>query len=149
MEARGVTSTTAPTGTIKGLQWLLLFALAFPPTMFAALAWYEYARAVDRAQQALLQTSRIVHEHAANVFQTNEVLLDRAIDLVARVNAEGLHAREQEFHATLRDITAHFPHARAITVWDAHGHPIVSSRYFPVAHEVAATERPFFMGKDP
>jgi signal transduction histidine kinase len=124
----------------------MLTAAVVPLAMFAALAWYGYVRTVNQARHALLQTSRIVHEHAAKVFQTNEVLLERAIDLVANVGPEGVHGREKEFHSKLGDLTAHIAQARAITVWDAAGHPVASSKFFPVAHEISIADRAFFIG---
>jgi two-component system NtrC family sensor kinase len=124
----------------------MLTAAVVPLVMFGALAWHGHVRTMNHARQALLQTSRIVHEHAEKVFQTNEVLLERAIDLVANVGPEAVHGREKEFHSKLRDLTAHIAQARAITVWDADGHPVSSSRYFPVPHEVSIADRPFFIG---
>lgn len=123
----------------------MLTAAVVPIAMFVALAWYGYVRTVNQTRHALLQTSRIVHEHAAKVFQTNEVLLDRAIDLVARAGLETVHAREKEFHARLRELTAHIAQTRAVTVWDADGHPVASSRHFPVPREVSIADRTFFI----
>jgi two-component system NtrC family sensor kinase len=56
--------------------------------MFAALAWQDYVRTLEQARQGLLQTSIIVHEHAAKVFQTNRVLLENATDTSVRPDAQ-------------------------------------------------------------
>ena len=73
-------SALALTRTIRGLKWVLISAFVIPLAMFASLAWHGYARTTELAKQALLQTSRIVQEHAAKVFQSNELLLDRAVE---------------------------------------------------------------------
>ena len=91
----------APTATVKRLRWLTLLALFVPLVMFAALAWQGYVRTLDQAQQGLLQTSRIVQEHAAKVFQTNHVLLESATELSARPDAQASAGDDVEVRAVL------------------------------------------------
>jgi two-component system NtrC family sensor kinase len=56
------------------MRWLMAAAAAVPILMFAALAWYGYGRTMDQARHALLQTSRVVHEHAAKVLEVSPAL---------------------------------------------------------------------------
>jgi signal transduction histidine kinase len=101
MPSNAIVPAIAPTATVKRLRWLTLVAVVVPIVMFAALAWHGYVRTLEQARQGLLQTSRIVQEHAAKVFQTNHVLLESATDTSARRDAQSAAAHDMEIGAVL------------------------------------------------
>ena len=108
MPSNPIAPAIAPTATLKGLRWLTLVAVVVPIVMFAALAWHGYVRTLEEARQGLLQTSRIVQEHAAKVFQTNHALLESATESSARPDAQAAAADEMEFGAVLRGSQDYF-----------------------------------------
>ena len=72
MQRQMTTSAIAPGATLAGLRWLMATAAVVPMLMFVALGWHGYWRTVEQARHALLQTSRMVQEHAAKVLHTGE-----------------------------------------------------------------------------
>ena len=72
MQRQVATSPGAPAATLTGLRWLMATAAVVPLLMFIALGWHGYVRTVEQARHALLQTSRVIQEHAAKVLDTGE-----------------------------------------------------------------------------
>jgi two-component system, NtrC family, sensor kinase len=123
----------------------MVTAVIVPGIMFVALAGYGYIRTVKNAGHELMLTTRIVREHAAKVFQTNEVLLQKAADLLTSAGPASVPSREKEFHEELRRLTANIAQARGVTVIDKDGHIVASSLQFPVARGLSAADRAYFI----
>lgn len=131
--------------TARRLRVLMALAVAMSMLMFVALGWYEYSRTARDAQNALGQANLIVHEHAVKVFESNEVVLDRIMDVLGDKSTGALHKDEKTLHSMLVQMTSGFDQIRNVMLWNEEGRPVLSSRYYPLPWKVTVADRPFFI----
>lgn len=58
---------------------LLAFSAVLPLALFAGIAWNSRDHALDDAERSAVRTVRALHEHAAKVLESHEIMLAEAI----------------------------------------------------------------------
>lgn len=106
--------------TYPWLNGLVLGALLLPALLYGAIAWQERVIVLEQARQRLQNTTRILAEHAADIFQT--------YNLVDEMVGEHVHgmgwteiASSSSLHEYLANIVKAEPRITAISLIDPSG----------------------------
>ncbi|HZQ61475.1 MAG TPA: ATP-binding protein [Casimicrobiaceae bacterium] len=126
------------------LKLVMVAAVALPLLILVVVAWHEYEQAVARSEQRVSRTTRIAREHALKVFETNDILLRRVLDLTRADGDEALARREQELHDRLGEMAATVREVQAVAVWSADGHVLAHSATYPAPRDLSIADRPYF-----
>lgn len=127
------------------LKLVMAAAIVLPLLILAAVAWHDYIDSVARAERRVERTTRISREHALKVFETNDILLRRVLDLLKANSDEALSRRGQELHVRLAEMAEGVREVQSVTVWSADGHVVADSRAYPAPREVSIADRSDFM----
>jgi PAS domain S-box-containing protein len=111
---------------------LLLASVLGPILLFAAFAWWSWDRLQRESAEHIARHVDVLHEHAAKLFQAQELVLARVIDRVGEMSWDEVDRREAELHAFFRRITDEYKEVDSIFVADAAGELRAMSRGFPV-----------------
>lgn len=111
---------SAAAGTLSWLRWALAASVLAPALLFAAAAWYDRERLLEKAADDVWKTSAALREHAAKVVETQERLI-RQVDRRIRGMAWDEIEASEDIRRELARIEAEHPQARVIAVTDAQG----------------------------
>ncbi|HZY17693.1 MAG TPA: ATP-binding protein [Ramlibacter sp.] len=145
--SRASQSRAVDAASLASLAWLRLLVVlgaAVPALVFALVAAYRLHAAEEEAQDRVRRTLRVAHEHALKVFDTNETLLRRVLDLVGSDDDEAIRANEAVLHRQLARMAAGKPQIQAIWVHGPDARALVGNRFLPVRRDVDIAERPSF-----
>ncbi|WP_439519282.1 ATP-binding protein [Hydrogenophaga sp.] len=123
--------STPRNSALRYLEATVVLAVALPAMLLALEAWRSHTDAINRARVRLSSDVEVAAQHALRVFDTTDVLLERAFDLIGNSDETSIRAREQELHRELKRITASLPHVQSLWVYSNRGTPLVSNRFFP------------------
>ncbi|RKT20362.1 signal transduction histidine kinase [Paraburkholderia sp. RAU2J] len=110
---------------------LLVAAILLPCAYVAAMALSDLRTREADATDMTLRTVRVAEEHALKVFDMNETLDARIIDLTEGLDDDGIRAREAEIHEKLRTMGGGYPQVAAVSIFGSEGALLASSRYYP------------------
>ena len=130
--------------TLDRLRAVIVLALALPLLGFLLAATYLYRDAFAQARLDLDRSTRIAQEHALKLFDTNEMLLQRMLDLVGTSDDAALLNRAAELHERLKRMTADLPQVQGLYVNGADGRLVASDRVFPAPRDIDYTDREWF-----
>lgn len=71
---------------VRVLRGLLVIAIALPVGFLAVVAWASYGTTIDAARTLVLRSLEVVNESTLKLFDTQELILDRAIALAGRLD---------------------------------------------------------------
>lgn len=125
-EAPGLDRTRAALRTLLGL------AIVLPLTFFIGYAWISYTTTHAQVKESVERLAHVAEEHALKVFEINDQLINRILDLVEQGSAEDIRKTESGYHAALSRIGADIPQLSSINIFGADGSLLVSNRFFPV-----------------
>ncbi|WP_144155882.1 hybrid sensor histidine kinase/response regulator [Paraburkholderia sp. BCC1885] len=111
---------------------LLVAAIVLPCVYVAAMAFSDLRAREADATDLTLRTVRVAEEHALKVFDMNEALDARVVDLVQGLDGDGIRARGREIHEKLRVMGGGYPQVAAVSIFGQDGTLLASSRFFPV-----------------
>src|SRR6201999_2401386 len=110
---------------------LLVAAIVLPCVYVAAMAYSDLrARDADATDQTL-RTVRVAEEHALKVFDMNEALDARVVDLVQGLDDDGIRASQADIHDKLRTMGGGYPQVAAVSIFGQDGTLLASSRFYP------------------
>ncbi len=112
---------------------LLIAAIVLPCVYVAAMAFSDLRAREADATDLTLRTVRVAEEHALKVFDMNEALDARVVDLVQGLDDDGIRAREAEIHDKLRTMGGGYPQVAAVSIFGQDGTLLASSRFYPGA----------------
>jgi len=124
---------------------LLIAAIVLPCLYVAAMAISDLRMREADATDMTLRTVRVAEEHALKVFDMNETLDARIVDLTDGLDDNGIRAREAAIHEKLRVMGGGYPQVAAVSIFGRDGTLLASSRYFP-SPAVSIGERDDFTG---
>ncbi|PXW15467.1 hybrid sensor histidine kinase/response regulator [Paraburkholderia caballeronis] len=124
---------------------LLVAAIVLPCVYVAAMAYSDLSTREADATDATLRTVRVAEEHALKVFDMNEALDARIVDLVQGLDDEGIRANEAEIHAKLDAIGGGYPQIASVSIFGSDGDLLTSSR-FALVPPVSISQRDDFVG---
>ncbi|WP_133646479.1 hybrid sensor histidine kinase/response regulator [Paraburkholderia flava] len=124
---------------------LLVAAVVLPCVYVVAMAIGDlHAREAD-ATDITLRTVRVAEEHALKVFDMNEALDARVVDLVQDLDDNGIRSAESAIHEKLRVMGGGYPQVAAVSIFGGDGTLLASSRFYP-APPVSIVDREDFTG---
>ncbi|MEC5404014.1 ATP-binding protein [Paraburkholderia sp. MPAMCS5] len=124
---------------------LLVIAIVLPCVYVAAMAFSDLRSREADATDMALRTVRVAEEHALKVFDMNETLDTRIVDLIEGLDDNGVRAREAAIHQKLRTMGGGYPQVAAVSVFGRDGELLASSRIYP-APKVSIGDRADFVG---
>src|SRR5262245_47252966 len=136
-----VAAPIAPQRTLARLRAVILFALLVPAVVFFAAAAYLYRQEFSDARSRLERTARIAQEHALKLFETNEMLLQRMLDLLGNASEADLLAQSDILHQRLRRMAADLPQVQGLFVNGADSRSLVSTRVNPPPRQIDYSDR--------
>jgi len=124
---------------------LLVAAIVLPCVYVAAMAYGDLRTREADATEATLRTVRVAEEHALKVFDMNEALDARIIDLVEGLDDDGIRANADKIHTKLDAIGGGYPQIAAVSIYGRAGDLLASSRPGPLP-PISIAERDDFVG---
>jgi signal transduction histidine kinase len=116
---------------------------ALPLALFGWIAWSERGRAMAEAERTAVRTVWALHEHAAKVFETHELVLAEVARQVEGRSWEELEADERLW-AYVSRVVAELDQITAIRLADATGRVRMTTAAFPAPEGPTMAERSFF-----
>jgi signal transduction histidine kinase/CheY-like chemotaxis protein len=124
---------------------LLITAIVLPCVYVAAMAFSDLRTRMADATDVTLRTVRVAEEHALKVFDMNETLDARVVDLTQGLDDNGVRAQEREIHEKLRTMGGGYPQVAAVSIFGHEGDLLATSRFYP-APVLSIAERNDFIG---
>ncbi len=116
------------------LIWLAMGAsVLLPCLLFAVAAWINYNHVQDLTTERLVRSLDIEQEEAQTAFSVVAHTLDDAADTLAGLSAQQIRDDRDRLHHELSKLTKQLPEAQAVSIYDAKGELLVSSRAEPPA----------------
>ncbi len=132
----------------RGLEWLRIVAfaaIAVPAIVFAAVAAYMYRDEFKSTRERLDATARIAEEQALKLFETNEMLLHRMLDLVGNKSDADILANGEEMHERLKEMAAGLPQVQGLFINGADSRALVYSRVYPPPRQIDFSDREYYL----
>jgi two-component system NtrC family sensor kinase len=129
---------------IQRLRSVTIAALVLPVLLFVVISALLYRQQFRDARQTLEGHSRIAQEHALKLLETNEMLLERMLDLVDDVSDEQLLARSEELHRRLKAMSESLPQVRALFINGADSRSLASTVGFPPRRDLLFVDRAWY-----
>jgi hypothetical protein len=124
---------------------LLVAAIVLPCVYVAAMAYSDLRARDADATDLTLRTVRVAEEHALKVFDMNEALDARVVDLVQGLDDDGIRASQADIHDKLRTMGGGYPQVAAVSIFGQDGTLLASSRFYP-APPLSIAKRDDFSG---
>jgi signal transduction histidine kinase len=112
--------------------------------LFTAVAWQNWRQLEAEAHASAVKTAAILHEHAAKVFDTQELALDRVDERIRGMSWDEM-ARSTELHLFLKSFPERFEQISSTLLVDPKGFLATSSRVFPLNPPVFVGDRDYFL----
>jgi len=130
------------------LRVLLIAAIVLPCLYVAVMSWSDLkAREADAAEVAE-RNAHVAEEHALKVFDMNQTLNARVIDLIDGVDDVTLRRDEASIHDKLKAMGGGYPQVASVSIFGADGRLIATSRVFPAPDISIATREDFIAVRD-
>lgn len=136
--------TRASSATLWSLRLLLVLCVAVPAAVFGLAAAYRWHAAHETATRHVDRLVGIAHEHALKVFDNNETLLGRVLELVSDEEDGAIRAAEAGLHGQLVAMAADKEQIQSVWIWGGDGRPLAGNRFHPVPAALDVSDREFF-----
>src|SRR5262245_31648761 len=130
--------------TLNRLRAVIVLALLLPAAAVVAVAAYLYQLEFADARLRLERTARIAQEHALKLFETNEMLLQRMLDLLGNASDAELLARGDALHDRLQQMASELPQVQGLFTHGADGRSLGNSRVFPPPRDIDYSDREWY-----
>src|ERR1700704_1379759 len=100
--------------TVRLLTLLLAAVLLVPAALFAYASMLNYRARVALADERIERSLDIVGEHAAKVFESVNVTLTSASEMIRELSDEQVRSSEEKLHRQLEEVAAELPAVEAI-----------------------------------
>jgi len=119
-------------------------SLLLPAIFVGVTSWRSLQRHFAEAEDRLSRTLSVVHEHAAKVFETQELAALQVDTLLDGLTDEEIQSRELALNARLKTLVSGLPQIHDIWVIDRNGHPILTGKLFPAPRTLDLSDREYF-----
>ena len=125
--------------TVLHLAWLL------PTLGYLLVSAYLYREYYAEARLRLDRSVRIAQEHALKIFETNQMLLQRMLDLTDKRTDEELLARSEEIYHRLVSMSYGLAQVQGLYVNSADGRSLGTSRVHPPPRQIDYRDREWYV----
>ncbi|HET7528491.1 MAG TPA: hypothetical protein VFK10_21305, partial [Burkholderiaceae bacterium] len=136
--------TAARQRTLTRLRAVIVLALLLPALGFVAVAAYLYQQEFADARLRMDRAARIAQEHALKLFETNEMLLQRMLDLLGNSSDTELLAHSDVLHDRLQRMAADLPQVQGLFTHGADGRSLGNSRVQPPPRDIDYSDREWY-----
>ncbi len=126
----------------RWLAWLIVASLVLPPAFYALVAYQSRVATFAAADQQLVGTAKLLHEHAEKVFDTDELVIEQVNRLIAGLSWDAIEGSET-LHRQLRQPDSQLSQVDGIYLVAPDGSLAANSRAFPVV-PANLSDRAFF-----
>jgi signal transduction histidine kinase/ActR/RegA family two-component response regulator len=119
-------------------------ALIVPAALFAYASFVNNRTIYSAADERIARSLDVMQEQTLRVFRSAELAFAYVDDMVRGLSDDDIRAHEESLHARLAAIDKTLSQADSITIYDRNGHPLVSSRAYPVSRTLNESGRDFF-----
>ncbi|MGU3539379.1 cache domain-containing protein [Methylobacterium sp. A54F] len=123
---------------------LLVVSVLLPGLLLALASWHNRREVLREADTRVERTLRILHEHAVKVFETQKLILDRVNGRLPYLDWTR-EADRADFHAFLAGLQDEYDQIATVTLTDAEGRMLASSRRYPADPAVTFADRDWFV----
>ena len=138
---------SAPSPNASKLIWLKVLAvsaLVVPALVFAVVAAYLYRQEFQETSERLAHSARVAQEQALKLLETNEMLLQRMLDLWGNLSDAEMLARGAEMHERLKKMSSGLPQVQGLFISGADGRPLVNSLVNPPSRQIDYSDREWY-----
>jgi signal transduction histidine kinase/CheY-like chemotaxis protein len=145
-EATAGERTPAPRAQHPGRPFtaLLVAVIILPVLLFAVSSFLSYETFVAEARAQLERTLDAIHEHAAKVFETHELVFNQVDQMLSGMSDDDIYAHEQEIHNRLGVLDTKLDQVDEIFVLSRDGHALASGQIYPVPRTANYSDRLYF-----
>src|SRR6478672_3783128 len=111
---------------------LLIAIIVLPLLLFAVSSYLSYETFTQEARAQLERTLDAIHEHAAKVFETHELVFNQVDQMLGSMSDEEIRAHEDEIHNRLGVLDAKLDQVDEIFLLGHDGHALASGHVYPV-----------------
>ena len=129
---------------IRFLRLLIAASLVFPILLLGYASVINYRAAWTGADERIERTLDVLQEHALKVFETVDLAIDTATEVLRGFSDDDIRAGEARFHARLKQLHDGLPEVGAILVFDRDGHLLISTADLPAPRNVDFSDRDYF-----
>ncbi|WP_321801284.1 hybrid sensor histidine kinase/response regulator [Caballeronia sp. J97] len=115
----------------KMLLLVLCASVLIPLACLCIYGYYDHQRRFAEAQELTERLTRVANEHAQKVFDLNQQLETRIVDLLGDSDDALIKGREEALHRTLDDMSDPLAQIAAISVFGEKGALLANSRWYP------------------
>ncbi len=126
------------------LRAVITLAILLPTAAFVVVASYLYHQQFRDARLRLDHGARIAQEHALKLFETNEMLMQRMLDLVGQASDAEILARSEETHLRLQRMAADLPQVQGLFLNGADARALATSRVHPPPRQIDYSDREWY-----
>src|SRR3954453_15603899 len=123
---------------------LLLAVIILPILLFAVSSYLSYETFAEEARAQLERTLDAIHEHAAKVFETHELVFNQVDQMLSGMSDDDIYAHEQEIHNRLGVLDTKLDQVDEIFLLSRDGHALASGQIYPVPRTPNYSDRPYF-----
>jgi signal transduction histidine kinase/CheY-like chemotaxis protein len=123
---------------------LLLAVIILPVLLFAVSSYLLYETFVQEARAQLERTIDAIHEHAAKVFETHELVFNQVDQMLGSMSDEEILAHEEDIHNRLGVLDTKLDQVDEIFLLSRDGHALASGQIYPVPPTANYSDRPYF-----
>jgi signal transduction histidine kinase/CheY-like chemotaxis protein len=127
------------------LQGLLIAAIVLPLLYVVAMSWNDLRARQADAVEVTTRDARVAEEHALKVFDMNAMLNARIVDLLQGMDDDAIRRNGAAIHERLKALGGGYPQVSSVSLFDATGQLLATSRTFPTP-DVSISTRPDFVG---
>jgi signal transduction histidine kinase/ActR/RegA family two-component response regulator len=138
-------STAVPHRALARLRAVIVLAVLLPTIGFAGVAAWLYDQEFHDARLQLRSDARIAQEHALKLLETNEMLLQRMLDMLGDASDEALLARSGELHERLKRMAADLPQVQGLFIHGADARSLAMSRIDPPPRNIDYSDREWYI----
>ena len=126
------------------LRAVIVLAILLPTAAFAAVASYLYHQEFRDARLRLDRSARIAQEHALKLLETNEMLLQRMLDLLGDAARRRGAGAQRRLHVRLQRMAADLPQVQGLFVHGADSRSLGNSRVHPPPRQIDYSDREWY-----
>jgi signal transduction histidine kinase/ActR/RegA family two-component response regulator len=122
---------------------LLVAVIALPVLLFSVSSYLSYETFVQEARAQLERTLDAIHEHAAKVFETHELVFNQVDQMLGDMSDDEIRAHEAEIHNRLGTLDARLDQIDEIFLLGRDGHALASGQIYPVPATANYSDRDY------
>ena len=129
---------------LRRLRWVLALVIGLPALGYAVIGAYLWRQEFADAQVRITASARIAEEQALKLFETNEMVLGRMLDLTRDQDDAQLLARGAQVHQQLKQMASGLAQVQLLLIQGADSRAVANSRLYPPPRQLDYSDREWY-----